>query len=110
MPEINGYEVSREIAHIRDTDRGRIPPHRPDRMGAGKNQTVTTAGSITISSKPPDIDKLRELLRPQARANSGVVMMNHVGINVPNVAEAVTSCTEKMGYRKRSASTTTRGR
>ena len=43
-------------------------------------------------------------------ANSGVVMMNHVGINVPNVAEAVTYYTEKMGYRKRFASTTTRDR
>ncbi|HKE82906.1 MAG TPA: VOC family protein [Vicinamibacterales bacterium] len=33
-------------------------------------------------------------------ANSGVVMMNHVGINVPNVAEAVTYYTQKMGYRE----------
>ena len=33
-------------------------------------------------------------------ANSGVVMMNHVGINVPNVAEAVTYYTEKMGYKE----------
>lgn len=33
-------------------------------------------------------------------ANSGVVMMNHVGINVPNVEEAVTYYTEKMGYRE----------
>jgi catechol 2,3-dioxygenase-like lactoylglutathione lyase family enzyme len=33
-------------------------------------------------------------------AGSGVVMMNHVGINVPNVAEAVTYYTEKMGYRE----------
>ena len=31
---------------------------------------------------------------------SGVVMMNHVGINVPNVAEAVTYYTQKMGYRE----------
>src|SRR4030095_3381449 len=31
-------------------------------------------------------------------ANRGVVMMNHVGINVPNIAEAVTYYTEKMGY------------
>jgi catechol 2,3-dioxygenase-like lactoylglutathione lyase family enzyme len=33
-------------------------------------------------------------------ANRGVVMMNHVGINVPNIAEAVTYYTEKMGYRE----------
>ena len=33
-------------------------------------------------------------------ANSVVVMMNHVGINVPNVAEAVTYYTQKMGYRE----------
>ena len=33
-------------------------------------------------------------------ANSGVVMMNHVGINVPNIAEAVAYYTEKMGYRE----------
>ena len=31
---------------------------------------------------------------------AGVEMMNHVGINVPNVAEAVTSYTQKMGYRE----------
>ena len=33
-------------------------------------------------------------------ANGGVVMMNHVGINVPNVEEAVTYYTQKMGYRE----------
>ena len=33
-------------------------------------------------------------------ANGGVVMMNHVGINVPNVPEAVTYYTQKMGYRE----------
>ena len=33
-------------------------------------------------------------------ASSGVVMMNHVGINVPNIPEAVTYYTEKMGYRE----------
>ena len=33
-------------------------------------------------------------------ANSGVVMMNHVGINVPNVAAAVAYYTQKMGYRE----------
>ena len=32
--------------------------------------------------------------------NSGVVMMNHVGINVPNIPEAVTYYTQKMGYRE----------
>src|SRR5258708_36181222 len=32
--------------------------------------------------------------------NGGVSMMNHVGINVPNVAEAVTYYTQKMGYRE----------
>ena len=33
-------------------------------------------------------------------ANRGVVMMNHVGINVPNVEEAVKDYTDKMGYRE----------
>src|SRR5262245_45065643 len=33
-------------------------------------------------------------------ANGGVVMMNHVGINVPNIPEAVTYYTQKMGYRE----------
>jgi catechol 2,3-dioxygenase-like lactoylglutathione lyase family enzyme len=32
--------------------------------------------------------------------NSGVVMMNHVGISVPNIAEAVTYYTQNMGYRE----------
>ena len=31
---------------------------------------------------------------------SGVVMMNHVGISVSNVAEAVTYYTQKMGFRE----------
>ena len=31
---------------------------------------------------------------------TGVEMMNHVGINVPNVAEAVAYYTQKMGYRE----------
>jgi catechol 2,3-dioxygenase-like lactoylglutathione lyase family enzyme len=31
---------------------------------------------------------------------SGVVMMNHVGINVPNISEAVSYYTQKMGYRE----------
>ena len=33
-------------------------------------------------------------------AGNGAVMMNHVGINVPNIAEAVTYYTQKMGYRE----------
>jgi len=33
-------------------------------------------------------------------ANNGVVMMNHVGINVPNIPEAITYYTDKMGYRE----------
>ena len=33
-------------------------------------------------------------------AGSGVVMMNHVGINVPNVEEAVKHYTQTMGYRE----------
>jgi len=32
--------------------------------------------------------------------NSGVVMMNHVGISVSNLPEAVTYYTQKMGYRE----------
>ena len=32
--------------------------------------------------------------------NGGVVMMNHVGISVPNIAEAVSYYTQKMGYRE----------
>jgi catechol 2,3-dioxygenase-like lactoylglutathione lyase family enzyme len=31
---------------------------------------------------------------------TGVSMMNHVGINVPNVDDAVTYYTQKMGYRE----------
>jgi len=33
-------------------------------------------------------------------ANRGVVMMNHVGINVPNIDEAVKYYTDKMGYKE----------
>ena len=33
-------------------------------------------------------------------SSPGVVMMNHVGINVANVAEAVNYYTQKMGYRE----------
>lgn len=35
-----------------------------------------------------------------AQGAGGVVMMNHVGINVPNIDEAVTYYTQKMGYRE----------
>ena len=33
-------------------------------------------------------------------SNTGVVMMNHVGISVPNIDEAVAYYTQKMGYRE----------
>ncbi len=33
-------------------------------------------------------------------ANSNVVMMNHVGINVPDIPDAMTYYTETMGYRE----------
>src|SRR5688572_32848146 len=33
-------------------------------------------------------------------ASGGVVMMNHVGINVPNIPEAIAYYTQKMGYRE----------
>src|ERR1700676_1395777 len=33
-------------------------------------------------------------------SSTGVVMMNHVGISVPNIDEAVTYYTQKMGYRE----------
>ena len=33
-------------------------------------------------------------------ANGGVVMMNHIGINVPNIPEAISYYTQKMGYRE----------
>ena len=32
--------------------------------------------------------------------NEGVVMMNHVAINVPSIPDAVTYYTQKMGYRE----------
>lgn len=32
-------------------------------------------------------------------SNNGVVMMNHVAINVPDIPAAITYYTEKMGYR-----------
>jgi catechol 2,3-dioxygenase-like lactoylglutathione lyase family enzyme len=36
----------------------------------------------------------------QSGGNKGVVMMNHVGINVPNIPEAVNYYTQKMGYKE----------
>ena len=33
-------------------------------------------------------------------ANKGVVMMNHVGINVPSIPEAIAYYTDKMGYKE----------
>ena len=33
-------------------------------------------------------------------SGSGVVMMNHVGINVPSIPEAITYYEQKMGYRE----------
>ena len=33
-------------------------------------------------------------------AGSGVQMMNHIAVNVPNIPEAITYYTEKMGYRE----------
>ena len=33
-------------------------------------------------------------------ASRNVVMMNHVAINVPNIPEAISYYTEKMGYRE----------
>jgi catechol 2,3-dioxygenase-like lactoylglutathione lyase family enzyme len=35
-----------------------------------------------------------------AGTGTGVVMMNHVAVNVPNMEEAVTYYTQKMGYRE----------
>ncbi len=36
----------------------------------------------------------------QSTDHGGVVMMNHVGINVPDIPEAITYYTQKMGYRE----------
>ena len=35
-----------------------------------------------------------------AQGGAGVEMMNHVGVTVPNVTEAVTYYTQKMGYKE----------
>ena len=39
----------------------------------------------------------------------GVVMMNHVGINVPDISEAITYYTQKMGYREAFRATDAQG-
>jgi len=41
--------------------------------------------------------------------SSNVVMMNHVGINVPNIPEAITYYTQKMGYREAFRATNAQG-
>ena len=41
--------------------------------------------------------------------NQNVVMMNHVGINVPNINEAVAYYTQKMGYREAFRATDAQG-
>lgn len=41
--------------------------------------------------------------------NQGVVGMNHVGINVPNINEAITYYTQKMGYREAFRATNPQG-
>lgn len=42
-------------------------------------------------------------------AQSQVQMMNHVGINVPNIPEAITYYTQKMGYKEAFRATNERG-
>lgn len=42
-------------------------------------------------------------------AQSQVQMMNHVGINVPNIPDAITYYTEKMGYKEAFRATNDRG-
>ena len=41
--------------------------------------------------------------------SSNVVMMNHVGINVPNIPDAITYYTQKMGYREAFRATNAQG-
>jgi catechol 2,3-dioxygenase-like lactoylglutathione lyase family enzyme len=41
--------------------------------------------------------------------SSNVAMMNHVGINVPNIPEAITYYTQKMGYREAFRATNAQG-
>jgi len=45
----------------------------------------------------------------QNAQNRGVVMMNHVGINVPNMNEAITYYTQKMGYTEAFRATDAQG-
>jgi len=42
--------------------------------------------------------------------NQNVVMMNHVGINVPNIPDAITYYTQKMGYREAFRASDAQGR
>ena len=42
--------------------------------------------------------------------NQNVVMMNHVGINVPNIPDAITYYTQKMGYREAFRASDVQGR
>ena len=44
-----------------------------------------------------------------AQNRGGVVMMNHVAVNVPNIPEAITYYTEKMGYREAFRATDAQG-
>lgn len=44
-----------------------------------------------------------------AQSNQNVVMMNHVGINVPNIPDAITYYTQKMGYREAFRATDAQG-
>ncbi len=41
--------------------------------------------------------------------SSNTVMMNHVGINVPNIPDAITYYTQKMGYREAFRATNAQG-
>lgn len=41
--------------------------------------------------------------------SSNVVMMNHVGINVPNIPDAITYYTQKMGYKEAFRATNAQG-
>lgn len=41
-----------------------------------------------------------QVVTAQSSSSAGVVMMNHVGISVPNIDEAVTYYTQKMGFRE----------
>ena len=44
-----------------------------------------------------------------AQSNQNVVMMNHVGINVPNIPDAISYYTQKMGYREAFRATDAQG-